>query len=173
MSSNTSLPTRSQVRRTLQSQRELWMRHKWRLRCADSKLRVSIMTSLSYTITHHSFSHCRGGRVVLPCGFEARRRWWGGARGCAWMKVIFWSSLDKTLWCPTPPLRIIVSFIPCDVCLAMFGFISPFFFVFTSNAVWLLLETLLSAASFGLLLPTVALRISLLTPLLHLRLNGR
>lgn len=173
MSSNTSLPTRSQVRRTLQSQREPWMRHKWRLRCADSKLRVSIMTSLSYTITHHSFSHCRGGRVVLPCGFEARRRWWGGGQAAVREWKWFFGVVWIRLYDAPPPLRIIVSFIPCDVCLAMFGFISPFFFVFTSNAVWLLLETLLSAASFGLLLPTVALRISLLTPLLHLRLNGR
>lgn len=93
MSRSDSLPTRSQVRRAHQSQKDRWMMHKWSLTCANSNFYVSIMTSLCYVITQNSFIPGWGGNIVLARGSVAPRRWWGGRR-IVWMERL-WSCLVK------------------------------------------------------------------------------
>lgn len=79
MSRNTSLPTRSQVFYTLQSQKERWMRQMKPPVCQFKLLQFDNDLTLLHDYSSFIQSLLRWeGAVVMPCGFKAHRMWWEG-----------------------------------------------------------------------------------------------
>lgn len=166
MSRNSGLPTESQVCRTLQSQKESWMQHKWWLQSADLKLPLLYNDLTLLHITHHSFSHCRGGKVRRSLVVQRFAK--GDARVWAlheWKRFgVAWRLFDA-------PLRIIVSLISMkffSLCLAS---LAPFYLWFKCNVI-ATQECMAGFSLMGLMVPCVILQILLLLSPLYVSLKG-